>query len=299
MKQLLDRPLVGARWLTLGVAGVWTLACSNAHSLGSERREDVGTGGTASSAGGTGGFAAQDGGGQGGSGGGGSGEGGSGGTAGAEPDPDPGDPGASCPLDCSGPGGALVRIGVPSELVRATGWVAVVCHKDNCVTLDAKTITSNLPNSNVTVTCAGKDRVYTNLVMEVGIPENPPYTLFIEWGFAGGTVLTDGDEYSIEVKDGGRVVMTSKQRAHYEPAASACATGDQVIAVIPNVQDEVCALRDVETAGCMFLGGSAPGCFRTCDFWCSENWRVEFDEHGCEGWRYDYNPGICDAGGTL
>jgi|SoiMethySBSTD1v2_1073268.scaffolds.fasta_scaffold07026_13 hypothetical protein len=298
MKKLLDRTLVGARWLTLGVAGVWTLACSNAHSLGEDRREDVGSGGTTSNAGGTGGFAAQEAGGTGGfAAGGAGGQGGSGGTAGSRPDPDPGDPdahdpGASCPNDCSGPGAAQVRFGV-AGLVNADS-VAVVCHNDHCVTLDAAAI------SNSTVTCAGKDRVSASLTLEVGIPEAHVYTLVVSWGFGDGTVLADGDEYSLQMTTAAGVA-TSKARAHYEPAASVCGTGNFVMAVMPNVQDEVCCPRAPAQSGCMLLGGAYPRgstCGPACDFWCSDNWRVEFDEHGCEGWRYDYNPGTCDAGGA-
>src|SRR5687768_8545698 len=73
MKQL-NRTSLGACWLALGVAGAWTLACS-AHSLGEERPDGGGSGGTApdsgppsyagTSPGGAGGHAAQSTGGQG------------------------------------------------------------------------------------------------------------------------------------------------------------------------------------------------------------------------------------------
>ncbi len=43
------------------------------------------------------------------------------------------------------------------------------------------------------------------------------------------------------------------------------------------------------TAGCMKLGGKAVGgvCPTTCDFFCSENWRIEKDSDGCYAWRYE------------
>lgn len=49
-----------------------------------------------------------------------------------------------------------------------------------------------------------------------------------------------------------------------------------------------CCPRDQVQSGSMNLGGySETGCHRTHDFWCSTNWRVEKDEHGCEVWRSD------------
>jgi hypothetical protein len=40
---------------------------------------------------------------------------------------------------------------------------------------------------------------------------------------------------------------------------------------------------------CSNLGGANRfGCFATCDFWCSTNWRVEVDDQGCEFWAMDY-----------
>jgi hypothetical protein len=42
-------------------------------------------------------------------------------------------------------------------------------------------------------------------------------------------------------------------------------------------------------SGCMFLGGPATrGCVKTCDFWCTTNWRVEVDVQGCEELRFDH-----------
>jgi hypothetical protein len=40
----------------------------------------------------------------------------------------------------------------------------------------------------------------------------------------------------------------------------------------------------------MNLGGAANaggGCYASCDFWCSTNWRIEKDTKGCDVWRYD------------
>lgn len=50
-----------------------------------------------------------------------------------------------------------------------------------------------------------------------------------------------------------------------------------------------CCPRDTVMQGCMRLGGvNQFGCFETCDFWCSTNWRVEVDQFGCERWEHDY-----------
>ena len=40
-------------------------------------------------------------------------------------------------------------------------------------------------------------------------------------------------------------------------------------------------------SGEMVIGGYTEDghCFRLYDFFCSENWRVETDDHGCEVWR--------------
>jgi hypothetical protein len=49
-----------------------------------------------------------------------------------------------------------------------------------------------------------------------------------------------------------------------------------------------CARDESLVSGCVHLGGkNQRGCFETCDFWCSFNWRVERDEAGCEVWEYD------------
>jgi hypothetical protein len=51
----------------------------------------------------------------------------------------------------------------------------------------------------------------------------------------------------------------------------------------------LCCPRDPEMSGCLHLGGAnVSGCFKTCDFYCSTNWRVELDEQGCSVWRYDH-----------
>jgi hypothetical protein len=63
-------------------------------------------------------------------------------------------------------------------------------------------------------------------------------------------------------------------------AAVACSSGKPPAAS--------CCPRDETMSGCMRLGGvNAIGCFVTCDFYCSTNWRVEVDEFGCERWSYD------------
>ncbi|HEY4186542.1 MAG TPA: hypothetical protein VGP07_15805 [Polyangia bacterium] len=49
-----------------------------------------------------------------------------------------------------------------------------------------------------------------------------------------------------------------------------------------------CCAPDPMVNGCMNLGGYNPlGCLVTCDFYCSTNWRLEDDDHGCPVWRYD------------
>ena len=41
-------------------------------------------------------------------------------------------------------------------------------------------------------------------------------------------------------------------------------------------------------SGSMYLGGkNETGCFKTNDFFCSTNWRIEKDSAGCDVWRYD------------
>lgn len=37
----------------------------------------------------------------------------------------------------------------------------------------------------------------------------------------------------------------------------------------------------------MHGGYSTQGRFLICDFFCSTNWRIENDSHGCPAWRYD------------
>jgi hypothetical protein len=52
--------------------------------------------------------------------------------------------------------------------------------------------------------------------------------------------------------------------------------------------DKGCCPPDPTMSSCMHLGGYSPGgCSQTCDFFCSTNWRVETDAHGCSAWRYD------------
>lgn len=55
-----------------------------------------------------------------------------------------------------------------------------------------------------------------------------------------------------------------------------------------------CCPPDPTMSGCMHLGGQSDsgGCWLTCDFFCSSNWRIEPDSHGCPVWHYDFNP--CD-----
>ena len=53
-----------------------------------------------------------------------------------------------------------------------------------------------------------------------------------------------------------------------------------------------CCPPDPTVTGCMHLGGASEGggCYLTCDFWCSSNWRIENDPHGCPAWHYDFDP---------
>jgi hypothetical protein len=47
----------------------------------------------------------------------------------------------------------------------------------------------------------------------------------------------------------------------------------------------------------MDVGGySTHGCSVTCDFFCSTNWRIENDSHGCPTWRYDTRAPTSDEG---
>lgn len=65
---------------------------------------------------------------------------------------------------------------------------------------------------------------------------------------------------------------------------------DAIRDAVPDGSDEYgCCPPDSIVTGCMHLGGySETGvCYTTCDFWCSTNWRLETDSHGCRGWRYD------------
>ena len=50
----------------------------------------------------------------------------------------------------------------------------------------------------------------------------------------------------------------------------------------------VCCPLDSVMTGCMHVGGySTTGCSVWCDFFCSTNWRIENDPHGCPVWRWD------------
>jgi len=52
--------------------------------------------------------------------------------------------------------------------------------------------------------------------------------------------------------------------------------------------DNGCCPPDPTVNSCMHLGGYSPGgCQAVCDFFCSTNWRLETDAHGCSRWRYD------------
>jgi hypothetical protein len=50
-----------------------------------------------------------------------------------------------------------------------------------------------------------------------------------------------------------------------------------------------CCVPDPMPAGCMHLGGAplSGQCSETCDFFCSENWRIVKDSSGCDVWTYD------------
>jgi hypothetical protein len=66
----------------------------------------------------------------------------------------------------------------------------------------------------------------------------------------------------------------------------------------PGGDAEFCCPPDASISGCMHLGGVSSGgaCYLTCDFWCSSNWRIQQDSHGCPVWRYDFNSCALDAG---
>jgi len=53
--------------------------------------------------------------------------------------------------------------------------------------------------------------------------------------------------------------------------------------------ETTCCPRDLTMSGCMHLGGSSNqmfGCTLMCEFYCSENWHVVKDQHGCESWVF-------------
>lgn len=60
-----------------------------------------------------------------------------------------------------------------------------------------------------------------------------------------------------------------------------------------------CCPIDTSPTGCTNLGGAnRHGCYVTCDFYCSTNWRVEPDDRGCPLWKYDVRkpkPGETDT----
>ena len=48
-----------------------------------------------------------------------------------------------------------------------------------------------------------------------------------------------------------------------------------------------CCAPDPTMTGCMVIGGYSPeGCYVWCDFFCSTNWHLEPDAHGCPVWRW-------------
>jgi len=83
-------------------------------------------------------------------------------------------------------------------------------------------------------------------------------------------------------------VMISKSFACF--AASTLFLGALVVGCSNDApegaNDDGCCPRAETLSGCMQLGGSET-CSDTCDFFCSDNWRVEKDERGCEIWSYD------------
>jgi hypothetical protein len=55
------------------------------------------------------------------------------------------------------------------------------------------------------------------------------------------------------------------------------------------IDNTTCCPRDLTMSGCMHLGGSSDqafGCTLMCEFYCSENWHVVEDQHGCESWVF-------------
>ena len=65
--------------------------------------------------------------------------------------------------------------------------------------------------------------------------------------------------------------------------------------------DKGCCPADSATSGCMHLGGwagdaGASACVQTCDFWCSTDWKLDTDTHGCAVWTYKIRqPGPCET----
>jgi hypothetical protein len=51
-----------------------------------------------------------------------------------------------------------------------------------------------------------------------------------------------------------------------------------------------CCPPDKFLSGSMYLGGAKEpdgSCYKTSDFACSRDWRIEKDDAGCDVWRYD------------
>lgn len=82
--------------------------------------------------------------------------------------------------------------------------------------------------------------------------------------------------------------------------ASADSTNGQSVDGAAPSSATKCCPPDGQISGSMYLGGKADEggtCHKTYDFWCSQNWRLEKDESGCETWRYDVrSPGVGENG---
>jgi hypothetical protein len=83
--------------------------------------------------------------------------------------------------------------------------------------------------------------------------------------------------------------------------------GSSAIDAAPDAKDAkdggpFCCPPDPNPSGCMALGGVGTGfdggCGRTCDFFCSTNWRIENDSSGCPTWKWDTRAPLPDENGS-
>lgn len=105
-------------------------------------------------------------------------------------------------------------------------------------------------------------------------------------GGGGGTQGPSGSGGAVS-GSGGRVGVDGGPDA--EVGGELDGNADLQGSVDAEVGTSTCCPRSPGVSGCMQLGGSSDqssGCTVICDFFCSENWHVVKDQHGCEAWTY-------------